>query len=107
VQHKVGYLQHVAEIHQDIEHTETADLLTEPPPPPPQVRTRLRRTATTAKIPLTHPAPTVCWRTTTIQDFFPLTREHSKKMIAKNPLPNGQALSQAYSHGTAGDERIP
>jgi hypothetical protein len=87
VQHKVGSLQHLTEDRLDIDHSDTADLLAETPTVPLHT-TRLRRTATPTPAP--PPPPAVRWRTTTIQDFFPLTRDNSKKMIAKNPLPNGQ-----------------
>jgi hypothetical protein len=87
VQHKVGSLQHLTADRLDIDHSDTADLLAETPTVPLHT-TRLRRTATPTPEPPSPPA--VRWRTTTIQDFFPLTRDNSKKMIAKNPLPKGQ-----------------
>jgi len=70
VQHKVGYLQHVAEDHQDIDQMNTVALLHKPPLPPTQARTRLRRTTASPKTP-TPSAPKIRWRTT-IQHFFPL-----------------------------------
>jgi hypothetical protein len=90
VQHKVGHLQHVTETNHDIDSTPISDLLSATLPSPTRAHTRLRRTRTPQVPPLPHPAPTTRWRTTTIQDFFPLTKEHSKKMIAKNPPPTGQ-----------------
>ena len=104
VQHKVDHLQHVTEAHQDIDSTSTLDLLSEPPPPSPRARTRLRRTLTPQEILPPHPAPIVRWRTTTIQDFFSLTREHSKKMIAKNPPHWTNTVPQAHTNGTARHE---
>jgi len=106
VQHKVGHLQHVTEAHHDIDSTSTLDLLSEPPSP--RARTRLRRTPTTRETLPPQPAPTVRWRTTTIHDFFPLTREHSgKKMIAENPPHWTSTFPQAHTNGTAGhDHRL-
>jgi len=72
---------------------EASDLLAATPPSPTRAHTRLRRNRTPQEPPSPHPAPTTRWRTTTIQDFFPLTKEHSKKMIAKNPPPLDNPLS--------------
>ena len=102
VQHKVGHLQHVTETNHDIDSTPISDLLAATPPSPTRAHTRLRRTRTPQESPLPHPAPTTRWRTTTIQDFFPLTKEHSKKMIAKNPPHGSTPFPQAYTNGTDG-----
>jgi len=94
VHHKVGHLQHVTEINQDIDSTPILDLLTETPLLPlPRAHTRLRRTPTPQVSPQSPPVPTVRWRSTTIQDFFTLTREHKKKMITKNSPSTGQPPS--------------
>jgi len=86
--HKVGSLQHLTEGQLDIDHSDTADLLAETPTTHLHM-TQLRQTAVTPSEP---PPPTVVQRRTiTILDFFPLTKNNSKKMIAKNPLPNGTA----------------
>ena len=65
-------------------------------PPRPSGGTRHQSPyATPPPLPPPSPIPSPRWKVTTIQEYFPLNRQHSNDMMTKQPLPDG-SIPKAY-----------